>query len=53
MMCHMSGYVFRWGLDQVLDHMLIGTVMCLQVMCMGQVISQVMDHVMVGQVVKR
>ena len=40
------------GWYQVLDHMLVGTVMCLQVMCTNQVISQVMDHVMVGQMVK-
>ena len=42
-------HVFRWGLNQVLGHVLVGTVMCLQVMCTGQV----MDHVMVGRVIKR
>ena len=32
----------------MLDHMLVGTVMCLQVMCTDQVISQVIDHMMIG-----
>ena len=53
MMHHVFGHMFRWRLDQVLDHVLVGTVICLRVMCMDQVISQVMDHVMVGQVVER
>ena len=51
-MCHVLGHMFGWGLNQVLGHVLVGTVMCLQVMCAGQVFSRVMGHVMIGRVVK-
>ena len=51
-MRHVLDHVFGWGLNQVLGHVLVGTVMCHEVMRMDQVISQVADHVMVGQVVK-